>query len=55
MYSYDHKKKMRVKCGASHSGLDAALDEELSDGTWASIAFASLLLNVQEKNKSTLP
>ena len=49
LYQYDQERKSRTKCDASHSGLGAALEQELSDDTWAPIAFASSLLNVQEK------
>ena len=40
MYYYDQKRKSRIKCDASHSGLGESIEQELSDGTWAPIAFA---------------
>ena len=53
MYHYDQKRNSRVKCDASHSGLGAALEQELPDGSWVEISFASRFLNIQEKKYST--
>ena len=53
MYHYDQKMNSRVKCDASHSGLGAALEQELPDGSWVPISFASRFLKIQEKKYST--
>ena len=53
MYHYDPKRKSRIKCDASHSGLGAALEQQLTEDTWVPTSFASRFLNVQEKKCST--
>ena len=45
--------KVGVKCDASHSGLGAALGQEIENDVWVPIAFASRFLNDQEKKYST--
>ena len=47
---YDANWKTRVKCDASHNDLEATLEQQTEDGSWAPISFASRYLNVQEKN-----
>ena len=42
-----------MKCDASHSGLGAALEQEIEKDVWVPIAFASRFLNDQEKKYST--
>ena len=53
MYHYDQGRNSRLKCDASHSGLDAALEQEIESDVWVPIAFASPFLNDQEKKYST--
>ena len=53
MYHYDQGRNSRVKCDASHSGLGAALEQEIENDVWVPIAFASRFLNDQEKKYST--
>ena len=53
MYHYDQSRNTRVKCDASHSGLGAALEQEIEKDVWVPIAFASRFLNDQEKKYST--
>ena len=53
MYHYDQSRNSRVKCDASHSGLGAALEQEIENDVWVPIAFASRFLNDQEKKYST--
>ena len=53
MYHYDQSRNSRVKCDASHSGLGAALEQEIEKDVWVPIAFASHFLNDQEKKYST--
>ena len=53
MYHYDQSRNSRVKCDASHSGLGAALEQEIEEDVWVPIAFASRFLNDQEKKYST--
>ena len=53
MYHYDPNRKSRIKCDASHSGLGAALKQQLAEDTWVPISFASRFLNSQEKKNST--
>ena len=53
MYYYNPKRNSSVTCDASHSGLGAALEEELSFGSWVPISFASRFLNSWEKKYST--
>ena len=53
MYHYDQSRNSRVKCDASHSGLGAALEQEIEKDVWVPIAFASRFLNDQEKKYST--
>ena len=53
MYHYDQGRNSRVKCDASHSGLGAALEQEIKNDVWVPIAFASRFLNDQEKKYST--
>ena len=50
---YDPLKKTRVKCHASHSGLDATLEQSIDGNYWVPIKFASRYLNAQEKKYST--
>ena len=42
-----------MKCGASHSGLGAALEQEIEKDVWVPIAFASRFPNDQEKKDCT--
>ena len=49
MYHYDQSRNSRVKCDASHSGLGAALEQEIEKDVWVPIAFASRFLNDQKK------
>ena len=42
-----------MKCDGSHSGLGAALEQEVEEDVWTTIAFASRFLNDQEKKYST--
>ena len=42
-----------MKCDASHSGLGAALEQEIEKDDWVPIVFASRFLNGQEKKYST--
>ena len=42
-----------MKCDASHSGLGAALEQEVEEDVWVPIAFDSRFLNDQEKKYST--
>ena len=42
-----------MKCDASHSGLGAALEQEVEKDVWVPIVFASRFLNDQEKKYST--
>ena len=53
MYHYDQGRNSRVKCDVSHSGLGAALEQEIENDVWVPIAFASRFLNDQEKKYST--
>ena len=53
MYHYDQNRNSRVKCDASHSGLGAALEQEIEKDVWVPIAFASRFFNDQEKKYST--
>ena len=53
MYHYDQSRNTRVKCDASHSGLGAALEQEVEKDVWVPIAFASRFVNDQEKKYST--
>ena len=53
MYHYDQSRNSRVKCDASHSGLGAALEQEIEQDVWVPIAFASRFLNDKEKKYST--
>ena len=53
MYHYDQSRNSRVKCDASHSGLGAALEQEIEKDVWVPIAFASRFLNDQEKKYIT--
>ena len=50
---YDPAKETRVKCDASHSGLDASLEQQTENNDWVPISFASRYLNNQEKKYST--
>ena len=52
-YHYDQSRNSRVKCDASHSGLGAALEQEIEKNVWNPIAFASRFLNDQENKYST--
>ena len=52
MFHYDQNRKTRVKCDASHSGLGAALEQEVESDVWVPIAFVSRFLNDQEKKFS---
>ena len=52
-YHYDQSRNSRVKFDASHSGLGAALEQEIEKDVWVPIAFASRFLNDQEKKYST--
>ena len=53
MYHYDQGLNSRVKCDASHSGLGAALEQEIENDVSVPIAFASRFLNDQEKKYTT--
>ena len=53
MYHYDQGRNSGVKCDASHSGLGAALQQEIENDVWVPIAFASRFLKDQEKKYST--
>ena len=53
MYHYEPKRKSRIKYDANHSGLEAALEQQITEDTWVPISFASRFLNVQEKKHST--
>ena len=53
IYHYDQSRNTRVKCDANHSGLGAALEQEVEEDVWAPIAFASRLLNEQKKKYNT--
>ena len=53
MYHYDPKRKSRIKCDASHSGLGAVVEQQFTEKTWIPISFASRILKVQEKKYST--
>ena len=53
MFHYDQNRNNRVKCDACHSGLGAALEQEVEGDVWVPIAFASRFLNDQEKKFST--
>ena len=53
MYHYDQNRNSRVKCDASHSGLGAALEQEIEKDVWVPIVFASRFLNDHEKKYST--
>ena len=53
MYHYDPKIKSKIECDASHSGLGAALEQQLTEDTLVPISFASRFLNVKEKKYST--
>ena len=53
MYHYNQSRNSRVKYDASHSGLGAALEQEIEKDVWVPIAFASRFLNDQEKKYST--
>ena len=44
MYHYDQSRNSRVKCDASHSGLGAALEQEIEKDVWVLIAFASRIV-----------
>ena len=46
-------RETRVKCDASHSGLEATLDQWSDQNEWVPIAFAFRYLNTQEKKYST--
>ena len=52
MFHYDQNRKTRVKCDASHSGLGAALEQEVESDVWVPIAFASRFVDDQEKKYS---
>ena len=41
LYHYSPKRQTRLKCDASKQGLGACLEQELEDGSWVPIAFAS--------------
>ena len=53
LYHFDSSKGSRVKCDASHNGLDACLEQEVEPGIWAPTAFASRFLNNAEVKYST--
>ena len=53
LFHYDSSKKSRVKCGASHNGLGAYLEQEIEPGVWTPTAFASRFLNNAETKYST--
>ena len=53
MFHYDQNGNTRVKCDASHSGLGAALEQEVEGDVWVPVALASRFLNDQEKKYST--
>ena len=48
LYHYSPNRKTRLKCDASKQGLGACLEQELEDGSWVPIAFASRQLNNAE-------
>ena len=52
MYYYDPKRKSRIKCDASHSGLRLALEQQITEDASVPISIASRFLNVQEKKYS---
>ena len=47
MFHYDQNWSTRVKCDAIHSGLGAALEQEVEPDIWVPFAFASRSLNDQ--------
>ena len=53
MFHYDQNRNTRVKCDASHSGLETALEQEVESDIWVPIAFTSRFLNDQENKYST--
>ena len=48
MYHYDQNRNSRVKCDNSHSGLGAALEQELPDGSWVPIGTNIIRLEIPE-------
>ena len=48
LYHFDSSKGSRIKCGASHNGLGACLEQEVEPGIWAPTTFASRFLNNAE-------
>ena len=49
---YDANRETRVKCDASHNGLWTILEQQIHEGSWVPISFASRYLNTQEKNST---
>ena len=52
MYHYDTKRKSKTEWDGSHSGLGAALEQQLRDGTREPISFAYRLLEKKRKNST---
>ena len=46
---YDANRETRIKSDASHNGLGATLEQQIDEGLWVPISFASRYLNTQEK------
>ena len=46
-HHFDVKLNTRVKCDASHLGLDASIEQD-NRGNWKTVAFASRFLNIAE-------
>ena len=54
IYHHDQSRTTRVKCDASHSGLEAASDQEVEEDVWAPIAFGLLRVFSMTRKSSTV-